>query len=126
MYDFIVIGGGIVGLSTGMTLSQRYPQAKLLILEKEKQWSFHQTGNNSGVIHSGIYYKPDSFKAKFCRDGNTSMAAFCNQYGIEHEICSKVIIATKTQEIPLLDNLYQRGLANGLKVTKISAEEVPL
>jgi L-2-hydroxyglutarate oxidase len=124
MYDFIVIGGGIVGLTTGMTLRQNYPDAKLLILEKESQWAFHQTSNNSGVIHSGIYYKPGSFKARFCREGNISMTAFCNQHGIDHEICGKVIVATKTQELPLLEELYQRGLANGLKVAKISAEEV--
>ncbi|WP_271252574.1 L-2-hydroxyglutarate oxidase [Pseudanabaena sp. Chao 1811] len=124
MYDFIIIGGGIVGLATAMTLSQQHPHAKLLILEKENQWSLHQTGNNSGVIHSGIYYKPDSFKAKFCRDGNTSMTAFCQKYDIAHEICGKVIVATHPQELQLLENLYQRGLANGLKVTKISAEEV--
>ncbi len=124
MYDFIVIGGGIVGLATGRSLLQSYPKAKLLILEKESQWAFHQTSNNSGVIHSGIYYKPGSFKAKFCREGNISMTEFCNKYNISHEICGKVIVATQPQELPLLDNLYQRGLANGLKVEKISAEEV--
>jgi len=124
MYDFIVIGGGIVGLTTGMTLCQKYPDAKLLILDKESQWAFHQTSNNSGVIHSGIYYKPGSFKAKFCREGNISMTDFCNKYNISHEICGKVIVATQPQELSLLENLYQRGLANGLKVEKISAEEV--
>lgn len=124
MYDFIVIGGGIVGLTTGMTLCQIYPDAKLLILDKESQWAFHQTSNNSGVIHSGIYYKPGSFKAKFCREGNISMTEFCNKYNISHEICGKVIVATQPQELSLLENLYQRGLANGLKVEKISAEEV--
>jgi (S)-2-hydroxyglutarate dehydrogenase len=124
MYDFIVIGGGIVGLTTGMTLCQKYPDAKLLIVDKESQWAFHQTSNNSGVIHSGIYYKPGSFKAKFCREGNISMTEFCNKHDISHEICGKVIVATQAQELPLLENLYQRGLANGLKVEKISAEEV--
>jgi len=124
MYDFIVIGGGIVGLTTAMTLQQNYPDAKLLILEKESQWAFHQTSNNSGVIHSGIYYKPGSFKATFCREGNISMTEFCNKYNISHEICGKVIVATKPQELSLLEDLYQRGLANGLKVEKISAEEV--
>jgi len=124
MYDFIVIGGGIVGLTTGMTLRQNYPDAKLLILEKESQWAFHQTSNNSGVIHSGIYYKPGSFKARFCREGNSSMAEFCRKYDIAYEICGKVIVATQPQELPFLEDLYQRGLANGLKVQKISAEEV--
>ncbi len=124
MYDFIVIGGGIVGLTTAMTLQQNYPHAKLLILEKESQWAFHQTSNNSGVIHSGIYYKPGSFKATFCREGNISMTEFCNKYNISHEICGKVIVATKPQELSLLEDLYGRGLANGLKVEKIGAEEV--
>lgn len=124
MYDFIVIGGGIVGLATARNLLQSYPRAKLLILDKESQWAFHQTSNNSGVIHSGIYYKPGSFKAKFCREGNISMTEFCNKYNISHEICGKVIVATKPQELSLLEDLYQRGLANGLKVEKISAEEV--
>ncbi|BBC22720.1 L-2-hydroxyglutarate oxidase [Pseudanabaena sp. ABRG5-3] len=124
MYDFIVIGSGIVGLATGRSLLQSYPKAKLLILDKESQWAFHQTSNNSGVIHSGIYYKPGSFKAKFCREGNISMTEFCNKHNISHEICGKVIVATQPQELSLLENLYQRGLANGLKVEKISAEEV--
>ena len=124
MYDFIVIGGGIVGLATARNLLQSYPRAKLLILDKESHWAFHQTSNNSGVIHSGIYYKPGSFKAKFCREGNISMTEFCNKYNISHEICGKVIVATKPQELSLLEDLYQRGLANGLKVEKISAEEV--
>lgn len=124
MYDFIVIGGGIVGLATARNLLQSYPRAKLLILDKESHWAFHQTSNNSGVIHSGIYYKPGSFKAKFCREGNISMTEFCNKYNISHEICGKVIVATKPQELSLLEDLYERGLANGLKVEKISAEEV--
>ncbi|CAN1209691.1 L-2-hydroxyglutarate oxidase [Tumidithrix helvetica PCC 7403] len=124
MYDFAIVGGGIVGLATGMTLSQRYPQARLLVIEKESQWAFHQTGNNSGVIHSGIYYRPGSFKAKFCYDGCASMVAFCREHGIAHEVCGKVIVATKENELSQLENLYQRGLANGLQVAKISREEV--
>lgn len=124
MYDFVIIGGGIVGLSTGMTLGQRYPDARIVVLEKESRWAFHQTGNNSGVIHSGIYYKPGSFKAKFCRQGSRSMVEFCQQHGIDHEVCGKVIVATEERELPLLDNLYQRGLKNGLNVTKITAAAV--
>ena len=124
MYDFAIIGGGIVGLSTGMALGKRYPQARILVLEKESQWAFHQTGNNSGVIHSGIYYKPGSFKAKFCRDGRDSMVKFCQEYGIDHEVCGKVIVATNEQELPRLENLYQRGLENGIEVKRISPEEV--
>lgn len=124
MYDFAIVGGGIVGLSTGMSLGQRYPNARIVVLEKESRWAFHQTGNNSGVIHSGIYYKPGSFKAKFCREGSRSMVQFCQEHGIDYEVCGKVIVATKTNELLQLENLYKRGLENGLGVTKISAEEV--
>ncbi|MBD2167183.1 L-2-hydroxyglutarate oxidase [Calothrix membranacea FACHB-236] len=124
MYDFAIIGGGIVGLSTGMALGKRYPNARILVLEKESNWAFHQTGNNSGVIHSGIYYKPGSYKAKFCRDGANSMVEFCREYGIAHDICGKVIVATSDAEIPRLENLYKRGLENGIKVQRISPEEV--
>jgi L-2-hydroxyglutarate oxidase len=124
MYDFAIIGGGIVGLSTAMALGKRYPNAKILVLEKESKWAFHQTGNNSGVIHSGIYYKPGSFKAKFCRDGSRSMVEFCQEHEIDYEVCGKVIVATDEQELPRLENLYKRGLENGLEVKRISAEEV--
>jgi L-2-hydroxyglutarate oxidase len=124
MYDFAIVGGGIVGLSTGMELGQRYPDARILVLEKENRWAFHQTGNNSGVIHSGIYYKPGSFKAKFCRDGCQSMVAFCQEHGIDHEVCGKVIVATEERELPMLETLYNRGLENGIQVAKITAEEV--
>ena len=124
MYDFAIIGGGIVGLASGMALGKRYPNAQILVLEKESNWAYHQTGNNSGVIHSGIYYKPGSFKAKFCRDGSSSMVEFCQKYEIDYEVCGKVIVATSSEQLPLLDNLYKRGLENGLNVTKISAEEV--
>lgn len=124
MYDFTIIGGGIVGLSTAMALGQTYPQAKIAVLEKESQWAFHQTSHNSGVIHSGIYYKPGGFKAKFCRAGNRSMVDFCQEHNIDYEICGKVIVAVEESELPLLENLYQRGLQNGLKVSKINAEQV--
>lgn len=124
MYDFAIVGGGIVGLSTGMALSQRNPNASILVLEKEDSWAKHQTGHNSGVIHSGIYYKPGSFKAKFAREGSRSMVEFCEENGIEHEICGKVIVATKHEELPFLDQLFERGLANELGIAKISAEEL--
>ena len=124
IYDQIIIGGGIVGLATAMQLSQRNPNIRILLLEKEKEIATHQTGNNSGVIHSGIYYKPSSFKAKFCRDGCRSMVAFCQEHNIPHEVCGKVIVATKPEELPQLDNLYQRGLKNGIPITKLTGEEV--
>ncbi|PSB10585.1 L-2-hydroxyglutarate oxidase [Pleurocapsa sp. CCALA 161] len=124
MYNYTIIGGGIVGLSTAMALSQRFPAAKIALLEKEASWAAHQTGHNSGVIHSGIYYKPGSYKAKLCRDGNRSMVDFCVQHNIDHKICGKVIVATEEHELPLLDNLYDRGLANELEIKKITKEQV--
>lgn len=124
MYDFAIIGGGIVGLSTALAIGQRYPNSSILVLEKESQWAFHQTGNNSGVIHSGVYYKPGSFKAKFCRDGAQSMVDFCREHNLPHEVCGKVIVATEEKELPLLENLYQRGLQNGIQVARINAEQV--
>lgn len=123
-YDYAVIGGGIVGLSTAMQLAQRYPHARILMLEKEASPGRHQTGRNSGVIHSGIYYKPGSYKAKFARAGASSMVEFCREYGIPHEVCGKVIVATQQEELQGLENLFQRGRQNGLPVRKISAQEL--
>lgn len=124
MYDFVIVGGGIVGLSTGMALCKRYPNSKIAVLEKESAVAKHQTGNNSGVIHSGIYYKPGSFKARFARKGNKSMIAFCETHGIDHDICGKVIVATNEEELPLIDDLYERGLQNELEVKKITSERL--
>lgn len=124
MYDFAIVGGGIVGLSTGMALTKRYPGAKIIMIEKEKDWARHQTGHNSGVIHSGIYYKPGSYKARFAREGNAAMVEFCKEHGIAYDVCGKVIVATEPKELPLLDNLYQRGLQNELNVKKIDKEEL--
>jgi L-2-hydroxyglutarate oxidase len=120
MYDFAIVGGGIVGLATGMAIGKRFPKASIVILEKESELAEHQTGHNSGVIHSGIYYKPGSYKARFAISGNESIVKFCQEHGIEHDICGKVIVATSEQEIPLLENLYQRGLQNQLAVQKLS------
>ncbi|MGM9924327.1 MAG: L-2-hydroxyglutarate oxidase [Bacillus sp. (in: firmicutes)] len=124
MYDFAIIGGGIVGLSTGMNIYERYPAAKVVVIEKEKAVASHQTGHNSGVIHSGVYYQPGSFKARFAKAGSKSMTEFCQRHDIEHDICGKVIVATKPEEVPLLDNLYKRGLENELKIEKIGVEEL--
>lgn len=123
-YDFVVVGGGIVGLSAGMAAARRYPQARLAVLDKESSLASHQTGHNSGVIHSGIYYSPGSFKAQLTRTGNRRMVEFCREHGLAHEVCGKVIVATEARELPLLDDLYQRGLKNGLPVSKMSGEEV--
>ncbi|MCQ6281586.1 L-2-hydroxyglutarate oxidase [Bacillus sp. EB600] len=124
MYDFAIIGGGIVGLSTGMAIYERFPNAKVVVIEKESSVAQHQTGHNSGVIHSGIYYKPGSFKARFAKQGSQSMREFCQAYEIQHEICGKVIVATKMEEIPLLENLYKRGLDNGLNIHRIGSDEL--
>jgi L-2-hydroxyglutarate oxidase len=124
MFDFAVIGGGIIGLSTARALLERHPGARLLVLEKEGGWARHQTGHNSGVIHSGIYYKPGSLKARFCRAGAQALAEFCQERGIEYEICGKVIVATEINELPLLDNLHERGLKNGLEVENVGPEEL--
>lgn len=123
-YDYAVIGGGIIGLSTAMHLGQRYPQARVLMLEKEAAPGQHQTGRNSGVIHSGIYYKPGSYKARFTRAGSSSMAKFCRENGVPYEICGKVVVATQDKELAGLDSLFQRGRQNGLPVRKISLQEV--
>ena len=123
-HDCAIIGGGIVGLATAMALSRRCPAAQILLLEKEKHPSMHQSGRNSGVIHSGIYYKPGSFKARFARAGTSSMVEFCREHGIPHEICGKVIVATQEKELPELESLFQRGQQNGLPVRKLSAAEV--
>lgn len=123
VYDYVIIGGGIIGLSTAMALTRHKTGASVLVLEKEPWLARHQTGHNSGVIHSGIYYKPQSFKARFCREGARAMVAFCQQQGIKHELCGKLILATEPWELPLIEDLYQRGLKNGIEVTKITPEE---
>ena len=124
MYDYAIVGGGIVGLATALALTARFPNAKLVLLEKETGWAKHQTGRNSGVIHSGIYYKPGSFKAQFARAGSQSMVAFCQKHGVAHEVCGKIIVATAPHELPRLEKLYQRGLDNQLPVKKIGVGEI--
>ncbi|WP_339262870.1 L-2-hydroxyglutarate oxidase [Solibacillus sp. FSL W7-1472] len=124
MLEVVIIGGGIVGLSVGLALTERFPDKKVVILEKESSVSKHQTGNNSGVIHSGIYYKPGSFKARFAKQGSQSMVAFCKEHGIEYDICGKVIVATEQHELPLLQNLYERGIQNELEIEMLNAEQL--
>ena len=124
MHDYVIIGGGIVGLATAMAVGKKHPKASTLVLEKEQDLAQHQTGRNSGVIHSGIYYKPGSLKARFAREGNRSMVEFCRERGIKHDVCGKVIVATKASELPLLDNLFQRGLDHRLAVARLAPEKV--
>lgn len=125
MYDITIIGAGIVGLSTALKLLEKDPSLKLLILEKENDICRHQTGNNSGVIHSGIYYKPGSLKALNCRKGYKMLLEYCGRNSIEYDICGKVIVAVKNDQKPALDNLYSRGIENGLEgLKKISKDEI--
>ena len=114
-FDVTVIGGGILGLSSAMHLLQRHPQLRIAILEKDEIVAGQQTGHNSGVIHSGIYYRPGSLKARFCVDGRNSIVEFCEQHEIPFERCGKVIIATREEELPRLAALHERGTANGVE-----------
>ena len=123
-FDCVIIGGGIVGLSVAWTLLESNRKIRVAVLEKEDDWARHQTGRNSGVIHSGIYYKPGSLKAKLCREGNRGMVEFCRTHGVPYEVCGKVIVATTTSELPKLDNLYERGVSNGLEPKKLTAPQV--
>lgn len=113
-YDAVIVGGGIVGLATAFRLLEAKPQLKILLLEKEAKLAAHQTGNNSGVLHSGLYYKPGSEKAKLSVGGLKQMTAFCREHGVAHEICGKIVVATEESELPRLENLWERGNANGL------------
>jgi L-2-hydroxyglutarate oxidase len=124
-YDIIIIGGGIVGLATALRLLETKPGLKLAILEKEDGVARHQTGHNSGVIHSGIYYKPGSLKAINCKNGYKQLIEFCDREHIKYELCGKLIVATRQVELPILENIYMRGLENGLeKIKKLSADEM--
>ncbi|WP_210619293.1 L-2-hydroxyglutarate oxidase [Mammaliicoccus lentus] len=122
--DVVIIGGGIIGFSTAYHLKLQNPDLDVLLLEKENNLAEHQTGHNSGVIHSGIYYKPGSHKAKFSKKGSQSMIHFCREYNIPYNQCGKVIVATDENELDRLRALYERGLQNGLQVTLLNAEEV--
>ncbi|MYC05918.1 MAG: L-2-hydroxyglutarate oxidase [Chloroflexi bacterium] len=112
-YDIAVIGAGIIGLATAMRLAEEYPRYKIVVLEKDGEVAQHQTGHNSGVIHAGIYYAPGSQKANFCSTGGRLLRQFCDERGIEYEMCGKVIVAITDEEVPRLQDLFERGTANG-------------
>ena len=113
--DIVIVGGGIVGLATAYHLTEKYPDKKILVLEKEDEVAHHQTGNNSGVIHSGLYYKPGSLKAKNCIDGYHMMIQFCDEHHIPYDLCGKVVVATDKSELGRLRDLFDRGRENGLE-----------
>ena len=122
-YDVIIIGGGIVGLATALRTLEQKPHLKLMILEKESLIGQHQTSHNSGVIHSGIYYKPGSLKAKNCISGYHQLIEFCDMHGIKYDICGKIVVATDEYQLPQLDELRRRGEANGLKGIRVLEKE---
>lgn len=115
IYDYTIIGAGIVGLSAAWKLSLSDPALKIAVIDKEGEVAAHQTGRNSGVIHSGIYYKPGSYKAANCVNGRHQLVQFCREYGVDHEICGKVIVAADREEIPGLKKIFERGVANGIE-----------
>ncbi|MEX0703708.1 MAG: L-2-hydroxyglutarate oxidase [Planctomycetales bacterium] len=123
-HDLVILGGGIVGLATAYRFGERFPDRRIVLLEKEPELARHQTGHNSGVLHSGIYYKPGSLRAINCRAGREAMVAFCAEQGIPHEICGKVIVAVDESEVPRLERIHERGLANGVKCEIIGRERL--
>jgi L-2-hydroxyglutarate oxidase len=122
--DVVVIGGGIVGLATAWQLQQRKPDLSVVVLEKEPEIASHQTGHNSGVLHTGIYYTPGSSKARNCTAGRAAMVRFCEEHDIPYEICGKVIVATREDELTRLDNLFERAQRNGVRSDKIGPERL--
>jgi L-2-hydroxyglutarate oxidase len=122
-YDLAIIGGGILGLATALKVTAAHPNLRLLILEKEAEIARHQTGNNSGVIHSGLYYRPGSLKARLCVAGRRELMGFCDGHSVPYEICGKVVVATAEEELPRLEELHRRGLANGLQGLEVIGPE---
>ena len=122
-YDIAIIGAGIIGLATAMRLTQEHPDRKVVVVEKEPGIAQHQTGHNSGVIHAGIYYAPGSQKANFCSTGGRLLRDFCDERGIEYEMCGKLIVAIDDSEVPGLEELFRRGTANGAEGLELIGQE---
>jgi L-2-hydroxyglutarate oxidase len=123
-YDYLIIGGGIVGISTAWQLLQRYPNLRILVLEKESHFAGHQTGHNSGVIHAGVYYQPGSLKADFCRRGNEATIKFCLEHDIPYEQCGKLLVATDKNEYSLMEKLFERAAENQIEAEWLSPEQL--
>ena len=124
IHDLCVVGGGIVGLATAWAAIRRRPGRSIVVLEKESTLAFHQTGRNSGVIHSGIYYAPGSLKAETCRSGRSALIEFCSEHGVDFELCGKVVVALNDSELPALERIHQRGLANGAQVELLDRSQL--
>lgn len=125
IFDIAIIGGGIVGAATFYKLQKRNPELKIILIEKEKRFADHQTGNNSGVIHSGLYYKPGSLKAKNCVAGRHELVQFAKDHNVPHDVCGKVVVATKNEELKYLDKIFETGLQNKIEgIEKISGDEI--
>ena len=125
MYDVAVIGGGIVGAATFYKLQKRFPDLKVVLIEKEKRFADHQTGNNSGVIHSGLYYTPGSLKAKNCVKGRHELVKFAQEHKVPHDVCGKVVVATKKEELPFLDKIFGNGTQNEIEgIEKITGAQI--
>lgn len=124
-WDVVIVGGGIVGAATLYKLQARFPHLRILLLEKESALADHQTGRNSGVIHSGIYYKPGSYKARNCVSGRRELVAFAREHGVKHDVCGKLIVATAQEELPRLEKIYNTGLANGIEgLVRVSSDQI--
>ncbi|WP_321284129.1 L-2-hydroxyglutarate oxidase [uncultured Vibrio sp.] len=123
-YDYVILGGGIVGISTAWQLKQRYPTARVLVLEKESEVSMHQTGHNSGVIHAGVYYQPGSLKAQFCREGVEKTISFCEKHDIPYDQCGKLLVSTNQTEYERMQALYERCAQNGIEAELLDEAEL--
>lgn len=125
MFDITIVGGGIVGAATAYKIQKEFPELKILIIEKEKKLANHQTGNNSGVIHSGLYYKPGSKKAVNCVKGRKELVAFAKEHKIAHDVCGKIVVAVSENELPFMDKIFQNGIENGVEgIEKINAQRI--